>query len=98
MNAVECLRAQASPSSGPDDYTLTPISAVRIEPAAYWFREARFPHVRSAPGEIGVRSLVSRRYASRATPTALTAQALQRLTHVRAAGCRRALATGCLAP
>jgi hypothetical protein len=35
MNAVECLRAQASPPSGPDDYTLAPISAVRIERAAY---------------------------------------------------------------
>ena len=35
MNAVEWLRAQASPPSGPDDYTLAPISAVRIERAAY---------------------------------------------------------------
>jgi hypothetical protein len=35
MNAVECLRAQASPPSGPDDYTLAPISAVRIERAAH---------------------------------------------------------------
>src|SRR5579863_7873084 len=35
MNAVECLRPQASSPSGPDDYTLAPISAVRIERAAY---------------------------------------------------------------
>ena len=67
MNAVECLRAQASPPTGPDDYTLAPISAVRIERAAYRVPRSEVSARQIGPWatELGVRSWVSRRHACR---------------------------------